>query len=305
MQANFLFGRGMRRWVPFLLLLPGLCIYLIFSFLPSVATALFSFTDISNVPNVPWNWVGLSNYNEFFFVGVGARDNIEPLVRTLIFTFFTVIFNNILALFTAVLLNAKIKGSSFFRALFFVPAILGVTVNAMIWNLFLFPLDGPAQRLLGFFNTRSEFLGSPDTAFPMVIMIMVWCSMGFAMVIYLAGLQNIPKDLLEAGLVDGANPIQNFFYIVYPLLAPTVSVNLIIGIIGAMKEWALILLLTGGQFQTSVLGLQIFSTGFAATRGASGRQGYAAAISMLQFLLILVIAGLAQYYLKRREERLA
>lgn len=305
MQANYLFGRDWRRWIPFFLLLPGLAIYMVFSFLPSMATAILSFTDISNVPNVPWNWIGLENYHEFFFVGVGARDNLEPLIRTVIFAFFTVIFNNILALFTAVLLNARIKGSNFFRALFFVPAILGVTVNAMIWNLFLYPLDGPAQKILNFFGTRSEFLGSPQTAFPMVIMIMVWCSMGFAMVIYLAGLQNIPNDLLEAGLVDGATPFQNFFFIVYPLLAPTVTVNLLIGIIGAMKEWALILLLTGGQFKTSVLGLQIFSTGFAATRGASGRQGYAAAISMLQFFLILTIVGIVQIYLRRREERLA
>jgi raffinose/stachyose/melibiose transport system permease protein len=305
MQSTYLFGRGWQKWIPFLLLLPGLAIYMIFSFLPSLATAVLSFTDITNVPNAPWNWIGLENYREFFFVGVGARDNLEPLVRTLIFAFFTVVFNNILALYTAVLLNAKIRGSNFFRALFFVPSILGVTVNAMIWNLFLYPLDGPAQRLIGIFGLRSEFLGSPQTAFPLVITIMVWCSMGFAMVIYLAGLQNIPQDLLEAGLVDGATPVQNFFYIVFPLLAPIVTVNLLIGIIGAMKEWALVLLLTGGQFKTSVLGLQIFSTGFAATRGASGRQGYAAAISMLQFLLILVIAGVVQYYLRRREERLS
>jgi raffinose/stachyose/melibiose transport system permease protein len=222
----------------------------------------------------------------------------------LIFAFFTVIINNILALLAAVLLNQGLRGTSFFRALFFLPAILGVTVVAMVWNLFLYPLDGPAQRLIGVFGLRSEFLGSPQTAFPLVIGIMIWASMGFAMVIYLAGLQNIPKELTEAGLVDGANPVQSFFQIVRPLLAPVVTVNLIIGIIGALKEWALVLLLTGGQFNTMVIGLQIYGLGFSATRGASARQGYAAAVSMLQFLLILIIAGTAQYYLRRREERL-
>lgn len=305
MQGRYLFGRGWRRYMPLYLMLPGFAIYMIFSFFPALSTFFFSFTDISNVPKTPWHWIGLENYREFFFVGVGARDNLQPLVRSLIFAFFTVIINNILALLAAVLLNQGLRGTSFFRALFFLPAILGVTVVAMVWNLFLYPLDGPAQRMIGVFGLRSEFLGSPQTAFPLVIGIMIWASMGFAMVIYLAGLQNIPKELTEAGLVDGANAFQSFFQIVLPLLAPVVTVNLIIGIIGALKEWALVLLLTGGQFNTMVIGLQIYGLGFSATRGASARQGYAAAVSMLQFLMILVIAGIAQYYLRRREERLA
>lgn len=305
MQGRYLFGRGWRRYLPLYLMLPGFAIYMIFSFFPALSTFFFSFTDISNVPKTPWHWIGLENYREFFFVGVGARDNLQPLVRSLVFAFFTVIINNILALLAAVLLNQGLRGTSFFRALFFLPAILGVTVVAMVWNLFLYPLDGPAQRMIGVFGLRSEFLGSPQTAFPLVIGIMIWASMGFAMVIYLAGLQNIPKELTEAGLVDGANAFQTFFQIVLPLLAPVVTVNLIIGIIGALKEWALVLLLTGGQFNTMVIGLQIYGLGFSATRGASARQGYAAAVSMLQFLMILVIAGIAQYYLRRREERLA
>ena len=168
----------------------------------------------------------------------------------------------------------------------------------MIWNLFLYPLGGPAQKLLSIIGLRSNFLGSPDTAFPLVILIMVWMSMGFAMVIYLAGLQTIPRDLIEAGLVDGATPFQSFYYILLPLLAPTISVNLLIGIIGSLKEWALVLLLTGGQFQTTLLGLQIYQTAFAT---GGGNQGYAAAISMLQFFLILIIAGVAYFFLHRRE----
>jgi raffinose/stachyose/melibiose transport system permease protein len=305
MQSSYLFGRGWRRLTPYLLLLPGFAIYILFSFLPALTTAIFSFTNVTNVPGAPWQWIGMENYREFFFVGVGARDNIQPLIRTLVFAFFTVIFNNALALLTAVLLNMKLRGVSFFRALFFLPSILGVTVNAMIWNLFLYPLDGPAQKVINLFGIRSEFLGSPQWAFPLVIAIMVWASMGFAMVIYLAGLQNIPQELIEASLVDGATPMQSFFKIVLPLLAPTISVNILIGIIGAMKEWALVLLLTGGQFNTLVIGLQIFSAGFSATRGASARQGYAAAISILQFLVILIIAGIAQIYLRRREEQLS
>jgi raffinose/stachyose/melibiose transport system permease protein len=302
MQSNYHFGRGWARLIPYVLLIPGLGIYLVFAFGPSLATAIFSLTNVTSIPTLPWQWVGLKNYSDFFFLGVGARDNLQPLIRSLEFAFAAVILNNILALVAAVLLNQKLKGTSFFRSLFFVPSILGVTVVAMIWNLFLYPLDGPAQKILSVFGLQSNFLGSPDTAFPLVIMIMVWMSMGFAMVIYLAGLQAIPRDLIEAGYVDGATPVQNFYYILMPLLAPTISVNLLIGIIGSLKEWALVLLLTGGQFNTSLLGLQIYQTAFAT---GGGNQGYAATISMLQFFLILIIAGVAYLFLHRREERLA
>jgi raffinose/stachyose/melibiose transport system permease protein len=302
MKISYHFGRGWARLIPYLLMIPGLGLYLVFAFGPSMATAVFSLTNITSIPNVPWDWIGLKNYYDFFFLGVGARDNLEPLIRTLVFAFTAVILNNILALVAAILLNQRLKGTNFFRSLFFVPSILGVTVVAMIWNLFLYPLDGPAQKLLGIFGLQSNFLGSPDTAFPLVIMIMVWASMGFAMVIYLAGLQSISRDLIEAGYVDGTTTFQNYYHIVMPLLAPTISINLLIGIIGSLKEWALVLLLTGGQFKTSLLGLQIYQTAFATGGGA---QGYAAAISMLQFFLILIIAGVAYFFLHRREEQLA
>jgi raffinose/stachyose/melibiose transport system permease protein len=300
MQPAYHFGRGWSRLIPYLLMLPGLGLYLVFAFGPSLATAVFSLTDITAIPTLPFHWVGLKNYYDFFFLGVGARDNLQPLIRTLIFAFVAVILNNGMALLVAILLNQKLRGTNFFRSLFFVPSILGVTVVAMIWNFFLYPLDGPAQKILSLFGLRSNFLGSPVTAFPLVILILVWMSMGFAMVIYLAGLQSIPAELTEAAYVDGATFLQNQYYIVMPLLAPTITVNLLIGIIGSLREWALVLLLTGGQFRTALLGLQIYQTAFAT---GGGNQGYAAAISMLQFFLILVIAGIAYFFLRRREER--
>ena len=199
------------------------------------------------------------------------------------------------------LLNLKLKGTNAYRALFFIPVILGVTVNGMMWNLFLYPLDGPAQSILKLFGTRSDFLGSPQSAFAWVIFVQIWSSMGYSMVIFLAGLQNISKELIEAGTIDGATVWQSFYYITFPLLAPTLTTNIMLAVIGSLQSWAIVLVLTGGQFMTSVIGFQIYQNAF----GGGMRQGYAASISMIQFLLILVVALVVQTYMRRREERLS
>ncbi len=304
MDAPYHFGRGWSRLVPYLLLIPGLGLYLLIGLGPSIATAFLSFTDISGVPGSPWHWIGLANYQEFLFLGVGARDNLQPLIRTLIFCFFVTTVQTAISLLIAALLNLALRGTRFFRSLFFIPVILGVTIQGLIWNLFLYPLDGPAQKILELFGTRSDFLGSPQTAFAWVIFVQIWANMGYSMMIFLAGLQTVPNELIEAGYIDGTNNWTSFRDIVFPLLTPILTVNVLLAIIGSLQSWAIVLVLTGGQFDTSVLGFQIYQTAFAGSSG-SLRQGYAAAISMVQFAMVLVITVIAQYYLQRREERFA
>jgi raffinose/stachyose/melibiose transport system permease protein len=123
-------------------------------------------------------------------------------------------------------------------------------------------------------------------------------------VIYLAGLQTIPGELREAASIDGASAWQAYRSVVFPLLAPTVTINVLLAIIGSLQTWQIIYILTNGQQDTSVLGLQIFQTGFSS--GPSGgsaslRQGYAACLSMIQFALVLIVALVFLVYLRRRE----
>lgn len=309
MQPLYHFGRGKAKLIPYALLFPGLGLFLLISVGPSIATAIFSFTDISGVPGTPWNWVWLDNYKEFFFLGVGVRDNLAPFFRTLIFCFYVTTIQTIVSLGVAILLNKGLRGTKFFRALFFIPVILGVTIQGLIWNLFLYPLDGPAQTILQLFGTHSDFLGSPQTAFSWVIFVQIWANMGYSMVIFLAGLQSVPRDLIEAGLIDGANSWQSFRYITFPLISATFTSNVLIAIIGSLQSWALLLVLTGGQFETSLLGYQIFRIAFGGSATSGGgssagtlRQGYAAAISMVQFFMILAITLISRFYLNRREE---
>ncbi|MGD2048548.1 MAG: sugar ABC transporter permease [Chloroflexota bacterium] len=305
---QYLFGKGWARWLPLLLLLPGLLAYIIIALGPSIATSVFSLTDATGVPNLPVNWIGFENYDEFLFRGLASRDNLDALTRTLIFMVAVTTIQFTLGLVVALLLNRGLKGTRFFRTLFFMPVILGVAIQGLIWKLFLYPQGGPMANFLGLFGVQSEFLGGqPNEAFFWVIFVQIWANMGITMVIFLAGLQTVPAELYEVAQIDGANGWQRFWNVTWPLITPVVNTNLLLNIIGSLQAWQLFLVLTGYKAGTQVLGYLVFAEGFGQTSGSvssSFRQGYAAAASMVLFVLVLVIGLTAQFILNRREQRL-
>jgi len=302
------FGRGRSRWLPYLLLLPGMFAYFAVALGPSLATTLFSFTDATGLPGAPVNWIGLDNYHEFLFLGQAARDNLAAVGRTLIFCFFVTTIQFALGLLVALVLNQKLRGRNFFRTLYFMPVILGAVIQGLIWSLFLYPLGGPLAKFLAIFGARSEFLGGqPTEAFAWVIVVQIWANLGTTMIIFLAGLQTISEEYYEAARIDGANGWQIFRHVIWPLLTPSVNTNLLLNVIGSLQAWQLFLILLGYRNGTQVLGYLIYATGFGQTSGSvtsSFRQGYAAAASIVLFLMVLVIGLLVQYFLRRREMRL-
>jgi raffinose/stachyose/melibiose transport system permease protein len=279
--------------------------FVVFSFGPSLATVVFSFTDISGVPDTPWHFIGLANYREFIST-LTLPDNqaLPALVHTLIFAASVTIIQNALALAVASLLNARLRGRVFVRALIFMPTVLGVTVIGLMWTLVLNPVGGPAENFVSLFGISTSFLGDYTWAFPLCIAVQIWSALGFTTVIYLAGLQTIPGELREAAAIDGANAWQAYRSVVFPLLAPTVTINVLLAIIGSLQTWQIIYILTNGQQDTTVLGLQIFQTGFSNGANGSLRQGYAAGLAMIQFVLVLVVALVFMVYLRRREVQL-
>ncbi len=302
------FGRGRARWLPYLLLIPGILLYLVIALGPSFATAVFSFTNATGIRGAPIDWVGFDNYKEFLFLGQASIDNYAALGRTLIFCFFVTTVQFGLGLLVAVLVNQRVKGVNFFRTLYFMPVILGAVIQGLIWSLFLYPLGGPMAKLLEFFGTQSEFLGGkPSEAFAWVIIIQIWANMGTTMVIFLAGLQTIPTEVYEAAEMDGASAWQTFRNVTWPLLTPSINTNLLLNVIGSLQAWQLFLVLLGYRNGTQVLGYLVYAQGFGQTSGSvtsSFRQGYAAAASIVLFLLVLLMGTVTQYFLRRREERI-
>ena len=299
------FGKGWQRWLPYLLILPGLFIYFVVALGPSLATSLYSFTDATGIAGAPVNWVGFDNYQEFLFAGQAARDNLDALGRTIIFSVVVSTVQFGLGLLVAILLTQGLRGTYFFRTLFFMPVILGVVIQGLIWTLFLYPLGGPVSQLFDALGIRSELLGGTG-AFWWVIVVQIWANMGITMIIFIAGLQTISAEMYEAAQIDGATSWQQFRHVTWPLLTPVVNTNILLNIIGSLQAWQLFLVIAGYRPGTQVLGYVIYAQGFGATGAANApsRQGFAAAASIVLFLLVLVVGLTTQTLLNRREKRI-
>ena len=281
-------------------MLPGLGLYLLFFVLPSIGTFCFSFTDISSIPGKAVSFVGLDNYSEILFRS-NSRDALSSLGKTVIYSLSTTLIQTAFSLFIAIVLCRKfIRGRNFYRATIFLPTILGVTVTGLCFKLF-FSTDGFAQAVLKLFGTSSAFFGDYNIALGLVIFCQIWASAGYEMVIFIAGLQNIPEELNEAASVDGANGWTTFWRITLPQLWPTVMVNLLLCIVGSLSSFQIIMVTTGGTPATRTLAMFVYQIAFGigAANPNVGRQGLAAAMQMLLFLFILVVTAISQYLMGR------
>lgn len=292
---TYLFGAGRRRWLPVVLLAPGVFFYFFIAIGPSAATSVYSLTDASGIGGAV-NWIGLDNYYEFLIQGLSRRDNLAALGRTLTFSFFVTTIQFGLGLLFALVLNQRLPGRTFFRTIFFMPVILGVVVQGLMWKLFLLPGRGPVAQvfeLLGFSNT---FLGGSD-AFIWVITVQIWANVGITMVIFLAGMQTIPADLYEAAAVDGASSRGRFRHVTLPMLSPTLFFAAVVGSIMAFQAFGQIDILTAGgpDNQTNVLVYAIYKDVF-----RFGNDGVAAVKAIALFVIVLILTIVQLRFAERR-----
>ncbi len=302
-KTRYLFGGSrLAGMAPWLLLLPGLGFYFLIGVGPSLATFVYSFTDATGIRGLPISWVGFDNFDEFLFQGARSRDNLDALKRTLIFMVLVTTIQFGIGLLMALLVNQKLRGRLVFRTLFFVPVILGVAVQGLMWKLFLRPGGGPMDSIFGWFGMESQFLNGSN-AFYWVIVVQIWANAGFTMVIFLAGMQTISADLYEAAAVDGATGWQLFKNITWPQLTPAINTNFLLNIVGSLQAWMLFLVLTGYKNGTQVLGYVVYAEAFGGTGSGSFRQGYAAAASIVLFALVLVLGMAANAIVGRRERK--
>ncbi len=281
----------------------GLVILVVFAIVPAVAVFVISLTDIRGLPGIPVNWVWFDNYTRFFSAAkIGY--NVNALKNTLIYAVVSTVAINVLALAVAVLFNQKLRGRTFARAVVFLPTILGVTVIGLIWSLFFNPSAGPGSTIWKWFGADSAFFGDPNMALGLVIFVQIWAGLGVAVVIYLAGLQAIPEELYEAANIDGASAGQRVRLITIPLLAPSITANVLLAIVGSLQSYQLAYVLTGpNNPATQLLSLAIFAQAFggSSASGIGQSQGYAATISVVQFFIVGIASLLVLWYLRRRE----
>lgn len=283
-------GKELRRTPQaWLFLAPFAVIYLAFMVGPMIWMVVASFFNTSTVRAGLGSFAGLDNYREMF----GRDDFWSSLWHTLQFTLYTVPPLVVLSFVLAVLTNRMARGQWFFRLAFFLPFILPSATISLIWVFIFTPGSGlwslPAV-LLGL-DPGAGILSSPSTAMIGIAIATVWWTIGFNFVLYLAGLQEIPRELYEAAAVDGASPWQQILRVTVPLLNRTTGLVILLQIIASLKIFDQVYLMTSGGpgISTQVsLGL-ITDTAF-----TDNRVGAASAASVLLFLIILVIAVIQQ-----------
>lgn len=274
----------------FLFAIPAMVFFVLFAIYPIGRTFYLSFFEYSVVDPPIYN--GIDNYRAI----VDDDRFITSLVNTFEYVAFTYIPVWILALMLALALNTRIKGRGLFRTIYFVPVVMSWVVVSVIWKLifhrngllnasFLDPLGIPPQN----------WLTDVDLAPDAIVIMSVWKEVGFFMVIFLAGLQNIPGDLVDASKVDGAGRLQSFKSVTLPLLQPTILFATVIGMITGLQVFIPQFVMTqGGPVDaTLVLTLDIYETGFFFLDG-----GKAAAMSVVLFCIIAAIT-LVQFILYR------
>ncbi len=284
--------------MPLALLMIPLLLYVVFAFGPSMATVFFSLTDATGLPGVRWHFIGFDNYHKLLFSSDQA-ERLRSIRNSLKFAFLVVVIQNAVGLLMAVLLNRKLKGDALYRATFFLPVVLGVTVSGLMWRMMLNPMSGPFASLFKAFHTSSNFLSSYDAAFYWIIFVQIWMYMGYSMTIFMAGLQAIPKDLYDSGHIDGTNAWQSFRFITFPMIAPSMTVNLLLSIIGALQTFDIIYVLTNGGFNTRTLALDVYRDAIA--NNTTADYGLASAGAMVLFLFVFFFTVVFMYLLRRRE----
>lgn len=269
----------MNRKIGILYITPWLIGFLILTLLPFLRAFYISFTDYNLISNM--NFIGIENYVNLF----KDKEFLNAIFVTLKYTFITVPLQLAFALFVAFILNFKLKGINFFRTAFYIPSLLGANVAiAVLWR-FIFEPNGLINQLLVFFNLEPiSWFSTPNGAMTVIVLLKVW-QFGSSMLIFLAALQEIPKELYEAAEIDGSTKVKTFFNITIPLITPTIFFNLVMQLINAFQEFNGPFLVTGkGPLNsTYLIAMYIYDNSF-----KYFKMGYASAASWILFVLILI-----------------
>ncbi len=274
--------------------LPALAAILISVEIPFLMSVFSSFTKWNGLDRAQ-TFIGLENYKELF---LDDLDMWKAFGFTLRLTLGSVLVVNLCALLLAVLLDSDIRGKNALRAAFYVPNIVSLIIIGYIWR-FIF-----SAGFESFFQTTGldffmfSWLGDVNLVYFSVLMVSVWHSLGFYLVIYIAGLQTVPRDLIEASMIDGAGRVVRFFRITLPLIMSAITVSVFHSLSNGLKAFDVIFSLTNGGpgNSTTTIALDIYRTAF-----VINRFGYGTAKSVVLFLMILILSIFQVRLFKSRE----
>ena len=275
---------------------PSFLLMMTFNVIPIFLSLWFSFTKY-NMASPP-QWIGTDNYARLLTNRVLS----EALSNTVRYVLITVPLHTVFALLIAVFIAEHMKNryGSFLRSVIFIPVIVSLIASATVWNILYQPKDGLINQLLNGMGFASvNFLGKKANALPSVAAVAIWKSTGYYMVIYYAGVMNVPGDVREAAIVDGASPLQRFWYITLPILKPITYMVVTMGIIGSFQVFDLVYKMTAGGpgRSTYTVAYVIYTFAF-----QDKNFGYASAVAICLLIVILLIHLIQTRFFKEKDE---
>lgn len=278
----------------FLFTIPAVILVVMVMYIPFFMSGYYSLTQWNGISKDPV-FIGFKNFAEIFS---GSSDFLPALWFTIRYTILFVIFSNVLALALAVALTKKFKLANLYRGMFFIPYIMSMTVVGFIWKFIFTSGFKSLYESTGWGLWNLSWLGDTSLVFFSIVIVGVWQSLGFYIVLYIAGLQAVPTDVLEAAYVDGANKRQTFFKVTLPLLGPSMTTCIFMSLTNGLKVFDIILALTkGGPGKASYSAtLQIYNEAF-----TNNNYGMGSAEAILYFLFVLVITQIVLKGMSRKE----
>jgi multiple sugar transport system permease protein len=291
-------ARRMRReWSAYVFLMPGFVIFSVFTVFGVIFSLIISFHQWDLLsPAQPY--VGTRNYQQLLH----DPNFRQSVVNTIYYVFASIPLTLAAGLGAALLLNQRIRGRAFFRAVFYLPVITPLVISAIVWKFIYngdYGLLNYYLEKLHLISQPVEWLGNPSLAMPSLIVFTVWQSFGFAMVVYLAGLQSIPREVVEAIEVDGAGAFQRFRYVIFPMLGPTTFFLVVVMVIQSFQAFTQIAIMTGGGplGSTTTIVYYMYQQAF-----QFFHMGYASAVTWALFVLVLIFTvAQVRIYARRAE----
>lgn len=275
--------------------LPAVVMVILAMYIPFVMSGYYSLTEWNGISRNPV-FVGLDNFKAIF--SSGSPEFVRALIFTVRYAALFIIASNVIALALAVALNRKFRLANFLRGIFFVPYIMSMTIVGFIWKFIFTQGFEKLFEMTGWAFLNYSWLGDANLAFYSIVLVGTWQSLGFYIVLYIAGLQAVPTDVLEAASIDGASGVQRFFRVTLPLLGPSITTCLFMSLTNSLKVFDIILALTkggpGGATYSATL--DIYREAF-----QNNNYGLGSAKALVFFVIVLLLTQVVLRFFESRE----
>ncbi|GGP16398.1 carbohydrate ABC transporter permease [Oceanobacillus neutriphilus] len=288
--------KGTNKWTILWFVLPALLIYVVYTLYPIIATFNYSLLDWNGASGIS-EFVGIQNYINLF----ADSSFWQALENNMLLVVVSVFIQIPLGLVMALVLFSDVYGKRLLNVVFFLPYLMSTIAIGLLWVYLYSPESGPINKIATFLGLGDfEWLGNADLAMLAVLIVIIWQFSPFYMILFKAAIVGIPEELYEAAKIDGASSTQQFFFVTFPALIPTIVSSSVLAVVGSLKSFDIIYIMTGGGpgNATEILGTYMYKQGF-----VNLNMGYASTIAAVMFIIAFIAVVIIQLidYLRKKK----